>query len=77
MGKEGNAPGLQLQWDTLREQNTYYHLRSPPHTNRSREGTMRGFDKKRNKVLILDKCDIIQERALKNLRMETESKQTK
>ena len=48
-----------------------YIITPGAHTARSRRGTVDGFDKHRNRVFVLDECGIQQERAPKNLRIES------
>ena len=48
---------------------TVYIVTSGAHTNRSRTGTVTGFDWHRNRVFILDERKVTQERAPKNVRI--------
>ena len=47
-----------------------YIVTKGAHTNRSRRGTVSGFDPYRNRVVVLDTTGLEQERAPKNLRKE-------
>ena len=48
-----------------------YILTSGAHTDKSRNGTVTGFDNYRNRVFVLDEQGVTQERAPKNLRLES------
>lgn len=54
----------------LRIGDEVYILTNGAHTSRSRRGTVTAFDNYRNRVYILDECQVTQERAPKNLRLD-------
>ena len=55
----------------LEQGDEVYILTNGAHTSRSRRGTVTGFDNHRNRVYIRDEVGTTQERAPKNLRLES------
>ena len=55
----------------LEQGDKVYILTNGAHTSRSRRGTVTGFDNHRNQVYVCDEVGTTQERAPKNLRLES------